>query len=213
MVVLDRCVAALAAYFPTKPAGCERVCGRLRARGMLRLLVAGVMAMSVRLWAQGPVDGAIRGHISAVCGAYSRRCAADEVRVHLTSPDRGVERDVDADSAGDFLLLRLPPGEYELRATSRAEGGQDIEGIAVARLDLEGGDLDEVTLTLGAPRLNAQAAVPGLSLAGFGGDRTIRRRLIWRNNWTRCRWSHGSGRTWWSWTRRRVGRLRRRRRL
>jgi len=167
VVVLDRCVAALAAYFPTKPAGCERVCGRLRARGMLRLLVAGVMAMSVRLWAQGPVDGAIRGHISAVCGAYSRRCAADEVRVHLTSPDRGVERDVDADSAGDFLLLRLPPGEYELRATSRAEGGQDIEGIAVARLDLEGGDLDEVTLTLGAPRMSAQTAMPGLSLAGF----------------------------------------------
>ena len=172
MVVLARCVAASAAHSPTKPAGCERVCGRLRVGGLLRWsLVAGLMAMSLRAWSQGPVDGAIRGHIPAACGAYPlqhpQRCVAGEVRVHLTSPDQGVERDVVADSAGDFLLLRLPPGEYELRATSREEGGQEIGGIAVARLDLEGGDLDEVTLTLGAPRLGARAAVPGLTLAGF----------------------------------------------
>ena len=126
------------------------------------------MAMSARAWAQGPVDGAIRGHVSAVCGPYPQRCVAGDVRVHLTSPDQGVERDVDADGEGDFLLLRLPPGEYELRATSRTEGGQGVGGIAVARLDLEGGDLDEVTLTLGAPRPSLQAAVPGLSLGGFG---------------------------------------------
>jgi len=128
------------------------------------------MVMSLRVWAQGPVDGAIRGHVSAVCGSNSQRCVAGEVRVHLTSPDQGVERDVDADSEGDFLLLRLPPGEYELRATSRTEGGRGIAGMAVARLDLEGGDLDEVSLTLGAPRPSLQAAVPGLSLGGVGGE-------------------------------------------
>ena len=171
MVFLARCVAALAAHFPTKPACCKRVCEGLRVWELLRrLLVVGVTAMSTRAWAQGPVDGAIRGHISAVCGSYPRRCVAGDVRVHLTSPDLGVERDVDADSEGDFLLLRLPPGEYELRATSRTEGGQGIGGIAVARLDLEGGDFDEVTLTLGAPRLSAQAGVPGLSLTGFGAE-------------------------------------------
>ena len=146
----------------------------VRLRGCVRrLLIAGVVAMSVRGWAQGPVDGAIRGHVSAVCGAYPQRCAAGEVRVHVMSPDLGVERDVDADSEGDFLLLRLPPGEYELRATSRGEGGRGTEGIAVARLDLEGGDLDDVMLTLGPVRQGAgaslQASVPGLSLAGFGG--------------------------------------------
>ena len=171
MVFLARCVAALAAHFPTKPACCKRVCEGLRVWELLRrLLVVGVTAMSTRAWAQGPVDGAIRGHISAVCGSYPWRCVAGDVRVHLTSPDLGVERDVDADSEGDFLLLRLPPGEYELRATSRTEGGQGIGGIAVARLDLEGGDFDEVTLTLGAPRLSAQAGVPGLSLTGFGAE-------------------------------------------
>jgi hypothetical protein len=130
------------------------------------------MAMAAQGWAQGPVDGAIRGHISAVCGSYPHRCVVGDVRVHLTSPDQGVERDVDADSEGDFLLLRLPPGEYELRATSRTEGGQGIGEIAVARLDLEGGDLDDVMLTLGPARPNAgsslQESVPGLSLVGFG---------------------------------------------
>jgi hypothetical protein len=122
------------------------------------LLVGGAVALSVRVWAQGPVDGAIRGHISAVCGPYPHRCVAGEVRVHVTSPDLGVERDVDADSTGDFLLLRLPPGEYELRATSQRLG-EGVAGIAVARLDLEGGDLDDVMLTLGPPRQGAPAAL------------------------------------------------------
>ena len=169
MVFLARSVAASAAQFLTKPACSKRVCGRLRALILLRwLLLAGVVALSARGWGQGPVDGAIRGHVSAVCGTYRQPCATGDVRVHLTSPDRGVERDVGADSAGDFLLLRLPPGEYELRATSRAEGGQGVGGIAAVRLDLEGGDLDEVTLTLLAPRPSAQASVPGLSLGGPG---------------------------------------------
>ncbi|HSY37655.1 MAG TPA: TonB-dependent receptor [Acidobacteriaceae bacterium] len=139
----------------------------VRAQGCMRwLVVAGGMAMSTRGWAQGPVDGAIRGHVSAVCGSNAQGCVAGEVRVHVTSPDQGVERDVDADSKGDFLLLRLPPGEYELRATSRT-GGQGVAGIAVARLDLEGGDFVEVTLTLGAPR---PSGVPLLSLRGIGGE-------------------------------------------
>jgi hypothetical protein len=75
------------------------------------------------------------------------------VRVHVTSPDLGIERDVDANAAGDFLLLRLPPGEYELSATSPVRG----QGIAMARLDLEGGDIDDVKLTLGPARPIASA--------------------------------------------------------
>ncbi len=148
----------------------------VRLRDWMRWLqVAILMVVSARVWAQGPVDGAIRGHITGVCGAYPERCAAGDVRVHVTSPDQGVERDVDADSEGDFLLLRLPPGEYELRATSRGEGGHGTEGIALARLDLEGGELDDVLLTIGPARQSAgqdvQASVQGLSLAGFGGAR------------------------------------------
>jgi len=102
------------------------------------MLVGSLMTMGAVGWSQGPVDGAIRGHISAVCGPYPHRCVAGGVRVHVISPDQGIERDVQADSLGDFLLLRLPPGEYELRATSQIVG-EAISGIAVTRLDLVGG--------------------------------------------------------------------------
>ena len=164
MVFLAHRVAASVAHPEAKLACRKRAHDALRGRGCVRwLLVGAVVALSVRARAQGPVDGAIRGHISAVCGPYPHRCVAGDVRIHVTSPDQGVERDVDADSEGDFLMLRLPPGEYELSATSQRAG----EGIAAARLDLEGGDLDDVTLTLGPPRANAQASVPGLTLAAF----------------------------------------------
>jgi hypothetical protein len=112
--------------------------------------------------AQGPVDGAIRGHITAVCGAYPRPCLATHVRIQVTSTDLVVEREMDANGQGDFLMLRLPPGEYQLRATSQLVDRE----TAVVTLDLEGGDLAEVRLTLGAP-LSRRAAVPGLTLAGF----------------------------------------------
>jgi hypothetical protein len=144
------------------------VCGVLRAQVWLRwLVVGGVVGAGGAAWAQGPVDGAIRGHISAVCGPYPHRCVAGDVRVHVTSPDQGVERDVDADRAGDFLLVRLPPGEYEVRATSQRVGG-GVAGIAEARLDLEGGDLEDVTLTLGPLRQSARAGASGLGLETIG---------------------------------------------
>jgi len=128
----------------------------------LGMLVAG----SAMMVAQGPVDGAIRGHITAVCGPYPHPCRATSVVIHLTSTDLTVERDVDADGEGNFLILRLPPGEYLLRATSRLPD----RGAVVSTLDLEGGDLAEVRLTLGAPRSTRAifgAGRPGLTMASF----------------------------------------------
>ena len=116
--------------------------------------------------AQGPVDGAIRGHITAVCGPYPHPCKASSVQIQVTSTDFAVVRDMDADSEGNFLMLRLPPGEYQLRATSRLLD----RGTVVATLDLDGGDLAEVRLTLGGPRSARGASStngPGLTLAGF----------------------------------------------
>ena len=51
-------------------------------------------------------------------------------------------------------MLRLPPGEYQLRATSLRVDRE----TAVETFDLEGGELDDVTLTLGAPSRAAQAS-------------------------------------------------------
>ncbi len=113
--------------------------------------------------AQGPVDGAIRGHVSAVCGPLLRRCVVGEVRVRVTSPDTGLEREVDPDANGNFLLLRLQPGEYVVRAILREVG----EESAQARLDLEGGDIDEVTLTLGGARPHGETGAESLGLKSF----------------------------------------------
>jgi hypothetical protein len=128
----------------------------------LWLLAVGLVGGATAL-AQGPVDGAIRGHITAMCGPYPHSCKASSVRIHVSSTDLAVERDIDADSEGDFLLLRLPPGEYQLRATSRRLD----TGSAVTTLDLEGGDLADVMLTLGQPRRSAPAAAPDLTLAAL----------------------------------------------
>jgi hypothetical protein len=69
---------------------------------------------------------------------------------------------MDADGQGNFLMLRLPPGEYQVRATSELVD----RGTGLIALDLEGGDLAEVRLTLGAP-LPRRAVVPAITLAGF----------------------------------------------
>ena len=133
---------------------------------MLRPLFLWLLAMVIlagSVAAQGPVDGAIRGHITAVCGPSSHACVATSVHIHLTSMDRDVQRDLDADGAGNFLILRLPPGEYQLRATSpRAD-----KATAVTTLDLEGGDLADVMLTVGPARRAMLAAAPGITLASF----------------------------------------------
>lgn len=168
MVLFAHRVAATIACPQAKSAFRTRARGRLRVNTCVRLLVlGGLCVLSVSARAQGPVDGAVRGHVWAVCGPYPHRCLAREVRVRLTPVDldgqRGVERDVDADSEGDFLMLRLPPGEYELRAVSQLAD----KGVAVARLDLEGGDLEDVTLTLGPmPRSELEG--------GLGGEQGLR---------------------------------------
>lgn len=116
--------------------------------------------------AQGPVDGAIRGHITAVCGPYPHPCRASSVAIHVTSADLGIEQDIRADNEGNFLILRLPPGEYQLRATSMLPD----RGTVVTTLDLEGGDLADVMLTLGPPqpsRGGMSGARPVVTLASF----------------------------------------------
>ncbi len=133
-----------------------------RVRRLLWMLLAG----SAMAAAQGPVDGAIRGHITAVCGPYPHPCRATSVAIHVTSADLAVEHDINADSDGNFLMLRLPPGEYQLRATSRLPD----RGTAVTTLDRAGGELAEGMLTLGPPQ-SARAGLSGgrpvVTLASF----------------------------------------------
>jgi hypothetical protein len=107
------------------------------------LLLGGVAA------AQGPVDAGIRGH---VCEAMGRVCMA---RVFVSAiaaddPSDGgavgarvttitAEREVEVNRAGDFLVQRLPPGEYRVRVSS---GGVDRTAV----VSVEGGELADVVI-------------------------------------------------------------------
>lgn len=77
--------------------------------------------------------------------------------------ESGVVREVVADREGDFLMLRLPPGEYELRAASQMAD----HGVAYARFDLQGGDLDDVEMTLGPRPRSVELGAPALRLASY----------------------------------------------
>jgi hypothetical protein len=132
--------------------------------------------------AQGPVDGAIRGHITEVCGPYPHSCKATSVEIHLTSTDLATERVIEADGDGNFLMLRLQPGEYQLRATSRLPD----KATAVTMLDLECGDLAEVMLTLEPRRVNPSAVSGtrlGLTLASFGTQERLAALPVEASQW------------------------------
>ncbi len=142
----------------------ERACVWGHSKALVAGVALGVGLVGAGAVAQGPVDAAIRGHVAVACAGDGDRCDASGVRIHLTSSDLGVERDVDADRAGDFLMLRLPPGEYQLHAVSQRAD----RAAAVTTFELEGGDLDDVVLTLrprGGPAM--ESATAGLRLAPF----------------------------------------------
>ncbi|MBW4037998.1 MAG: TonB-dependent receptor [Acidobacteria bacterium] len=128
-----------------------------------RLTCALLLTCPAVVLAQGPVDGAIRGHVTEVCGPYPHPCAATSVHIHLTSSDLDVARDVDADRDGNFLILRLPPGEYQVRAISRLPD----HSVAVTTFDLQGGDFDDVSMTLGSAHNHTVTTSPGLHLTTF----------------------------------------------
>jgi hypothetical protein len=151
----------------------------LKLSCLLGIVLAAGASVAV---AQGPVDGAIRGHITEVCGPYPHPCKAASVEIRVTSTDLATERLIEADSDGNFLMLRLQPGEYELRATSRLPD----KATAVTMLDIEGGDLAEVMLTLGPPRVNPTAVYGtrlALTLASFGTPEQLTAIPVEANQW------------------------------
>jgi hypothetical protein len=92
--------------------------------------------------AQGPVDAAIRGQVLAICGPYPHLCFVRGARIELTSSDRPFQRVFAADTQGNFLLDRLPPGDYTLLAT--------LHGVsATGPITLDGGELADIAITLG----------------------------------------------------------------
>ncbi len=108
---------------------------------LLGYIAFALVGMGGVVSAQGPVDAAIRGQVVGVCGPYPHLCFVAGVRVVLSSPETA-DRVLVADAKGEFLLDRLPPGDYVLRAALR---GVTVQGI----VSLDGGELADVAVTLG----------------------------------------------------------------
>ncbi len=111
----------------------------LKLLGYIACAVVGVSAVAA---AQGPVDAAIRGQVVGVCGPYPHLCFVGGVRVEVSSVGVMAERVLVADAKGEFLLDRLPPGEYVVRAS--------LHGVTVqGAVTLAGGEMADVAVTLG----------------------------------------------------------------
>jgi hypothetical protein len=103
------------------------------------------------------VDAALRGRVTGICPTSVRRCAT---RIHLTSvgpASPSVERDLPTDNAGYFLLQRLLPGEYQLRASSN----QSLQQTTTVTVTLQPGEITDVSLSLA--RQTQQSAAPPLT--------------------------------------------------
>ncbi len=97
--------------------------------------------------AQGPVDAGIRGQVLDARGGAA---VWSHVVVRAVGPSEagmvgaGFEREFAAGKDGSFILLRLEPGEYEVRADEYAGEG------AATTVTVGAGELAEVTLSVPA---------------------------------------------------------------
>jgi len=116
-----------------RPDADSRAPASLRFFGRLALLICFTWNIAPRSTrAQTPTDGAISGHILQV-GA----------QVIARSLSTGLEQSATAGAHGDFLLVHLPPGSYEL--TVRTAQGEKL-AVADGTATIEAGEVTVVDL-------------------------------------------------------------------
>src|SRR5882757_9703054 len=116
----------------------------------LAALVLSGAGVGVRVWAQSPVDGAIAGHVVSGDGAA---IAGAEITLQGES---GIARTTTSGKTGQFLLVGLPPGIYQIGGVAPGYRGSAQQQIVV-----ELGRVTEVQLgqvvSLSARRSGAKA--------------------------------------------------------
>ena len=123
----------------------------LRRVSRVVMLLSLMAAMGVCAGAQTSVDGAIRGDVRSVSGGA---IPLGEVRV--TGRETGVELRAVTDKQGEFVLARVPPGEYDVRVEAVGFEPEQVEGVVV-----EVGGVGEVAVRLSVAK---QGAGSGLSV-------------------------------------------------
>lgn len=130
-----------------------------RAAVGLRAVVFGVAGAwlgcvgPVAAWAQSPADGAIAGRVLTAAGTPAPGAA-----VIVEDQETGLEQQARTGAHGEFLLPRLPVGEYSIAVEGAGEADDTV------RVGL--GDVTNVEL---------RAVVPGLALSSkaSGGERSV----------------------------------------
>ncbi len=78
-------------------------------------------------WTQAQsTSGDIRGTVTDPSGAV-----VSKAQVNLTDPDRGLNRNVESNAEGQFVLALLPPGKYKMRVEAPGFAPRSIDGIEV----------------------------------------------------------------------------------
>src|SRR5579864_69363 len=141
-------------------------------KGYLGLLVI-IILLACSNFAHAQVTASIIGRIEDSSGA-----AVPEAMVAVTSLETGVARTVTSDEAGNYRVLSLPVGRYEVRAEKTGFKAEVQTGInlvvaqqAVVNLKLEVGAVQEqVTVTGEAPLVNTTTA----SVAGLVDEKQVK---------------------------------------
>jgi hypothetical protein len=132
-----------------------------------------LLLLAIAPAALGQVTAAISGKVDDISGT-----GMTGVTVTVKSLETGAARSVSTDTAGDYRVLSLPVGQYEVRAEKTGFKAELRKGVnlvvgqqAVLNLQLEIGDLrQEVTVTEATPIVNTTTS----SVSGMVGEREIK---------------------------------------
>jgi carboxypeptidase family protein len=141
--------------------------------GVFRVFLMGLLFLANSHFASAQVSASITGRIEDASGA-----AIPEAAVAVTSQETGVTRTVTADAAGNYRVLSLPVGRYEVKAEKAGFKAAVQAGInlvvgqqAVLNLKLEVGEVQQqVTVTGEVPLVNTTTA----SVSGLVGEREVK---------------------------------------
>src|SRR5215469_1468563 len=119
------------------------------------------------------VNGSLTGRVEDASGA-----GVPQAIVAATDQETGVTRTVTSDESGNYRVLSLPVGRYEIKAEKTGFKAAVQSGInlvvgqqAVVNLKMEVGQVQqEVTVTAEAPLVNTTTT----PISGLVGERTVK---------------------------------------
>jgi carboxypeptidase family protein len=138
-----------------------------------RLLLMCLLLLAASNYTQAQVTASITGRIEDASGA-----TVPEASVAVTNQETGVTRTVTADATGNYRVLSLPVGRYQVKAEKAGFKAAVQTGInlvvgqqAVLNLKVEVGEVQQqVTVTGEVPLVNTTTA----SVAGLVGEKAVK---------------------------------------